>query len=760
MKLGFDTGGTFTDFALLDDVGRVHVHKVLSTPADPALAVLKGVDELLTRMGDVRRDAIRPFGGTTVVTNAVLERKGARVAFVVTRGFRDLLRIRTEARYDLYDLGIRYPEPLVPRDLCFEVAERVTVDGRVITPLDEDEVRALARRLVAARVDAVAVCFLHAPSFPAHERRVGEILATEAPGLAVSLSSTIAPEVREYPRASTTVVNAYTAPMMRRHMAYLGDELRARGLDHRVYLMTSSGGLVPGESAATAPVRIIESGPAAGVIAAAEYGRMAGVSDVLSFDMGGTTAKLTLVPGGTPMLASELEVARLERFKRGSGFPLKVHSIQTFEIGAGGGSIAARDQLGLLRVGPRSAGADPGPVCYGIGGAEPTVTDADLLLGYLDADRFLGGDFRLHRDTAAAAVARLASELGVSAERCAWGIHDLVNENMAKAASAHAAESGADLRRFTLVAFGGAGPVHAYGLARKLGIRRVICPVGAGVMSAFGLLERCAWGIHDLVNENMAKAASAHAAESGADLRRFTLVVFGGAGPVHAYGLARKLGIRRVICPVGAGVMSAFGLLLAPLAVDLAASRPMRLSAWNVGVVREVLGQLGDEGRATVRAAGVAEPALTYTADMRHVGQGHEIPVTLADVTLPDAELRDRLRAAFAASYETLYGRGLLAGADVEVITWRVRCAGPREPFSPTFAAEPSGLPTARGARRAWFDEAAGFVDAPVLSHYALAPGTELRGPAIVEQRESTVVVGPSAVARIDDQRNLVMTLA
>jgi len=687
MKLGFDTGGTFTDFALLDDVGRVHVHKVLSTPADPALAVLKGVDELLTRMGDVRRDAIRPFGGTTVVTNAVLERKGARVAFVVTRGFRDLLRIRTEARYDLYDLGIRYPEPLVPRDLCFEVAERVTVDGRVITPLDEDEVRALARRLVAARVDAVAVCFLHAPSFPAHERRVGEILATEAPGLAVSLSSTIAPEVREYPRASTTVVNAYTAPMMRRHMAYLGDELRARGLDHRVYLMTSSGGLVPGESAATAPVRIIESGPAAGVIAAAEYGRMAGVSDVLSFDMGGTTAKLTLVPGGTPMLASELEVARLERFKRGSGFPLKVHSIQTFEIGAGGGSIAARDQLGLLRVGPRSAGADPGPVCYGIGGAEPTVTDADLLLGYLDADRFLGGDFRLHRDTAAAAVARLASELGVSAERCAWGIHDLVNENMAKAASAHAAESGADLRRFTLVAFGG-------------------------------------------------------------------------AGPVHAYGLARKLGIRRVICPVGAGVMSAFGLLLAPLAVDLAASRPMRLSAWNVGVVREVLGQLGDEGRATVRAAGVAEPALTYTADMRHVGQGHEIPVTLADVTLPDAELRDRLRAAFAASYETLYGRGLLAGADVEVITWRVRCAGPREPFSPTFAAEPSGLPTARGARRAWFDEAAGFVDAPVLSHYALAPGTELRGPAIVEQRESTVVVGPSAVARIDDQRNLVMTLA
>ena len=686
MKLGFDTGGTFTDFALLDDAGRVHVHKVLSTPADPALAVLKGVDEVLARAGSVRREALRVFGATTVVTNAVLERKGARVAFLVTHGFRDLLRIRTEARYDLYDLGIRYPEPLVARDLCFDVTERVTVDGRVVTPLDEAEVRAIARRLVDEGVEAVAVCFLHAPSFPAHEARVGEILRETAPGLPVSLSSAIAPEVREYPRASTTVVNAYTVPMMRRHLDYLGDELRGRGLDGGVYLMTSSGGLVPAEAAAAMPVRIIESGPAAGVLAAAEYGRMAGVPDVLSFDMGGTTAKLTLVPNGAPMLASELEVAHLERFKRGSGLPLKIHSIQTFEIGAGGGSVAARDRLGLLRVGPQSAGADPGPVCYGIGGVEPTVTDADLLLGYLDAERFLGGDFRLHREPAAVAVERLADDLGVS-------------------------------------------------------------------------VERCAWGIHDLVNENMAKAGSAHAAESGADLRRFTLVAFGGAGPVHAYGLARKLGIERVICPVGAGVMSAFGLLLAPVAVDLAASRPLRLGAWDATVMRSVLARLTDEARALVRAAGVAEPALTCAVDMRHVGQGHEIQVALPDPALPDDAFREQLRAAFAAGYEALYGRGLLAGTDVEVITWRVRAAGPRAPFEPTFAAEPSASPSAPLSRRAWFDEAGGFVDTPVLSHYALAPGTEVRGPAIVEQRESTIVVGPSATASIDAHRNLVMRL-
>jgi N-methylhydantoinase A len=688
MKLGFDTGGTFTDFALLDETGRLHVHKVLSTPGDPALAVLKGVDELLARASHVRRDTIRLFGATTVVTNAVLERKGARVAFLVTRGFRDLLRIRTEARYDLYDLGIRYPEPLVPRDLCFDVTERVAVDGRVVTPLDEAEVRAIGRRLREARVEAVAVCFLHAPSFPAHEQRAGALLAEEAPGLPVSLSSAIAPEIREYPRASTTVVNAYAAPMMRRHMAHLADELRGRGLAGSVYLMTSSGGLVPGDTAAEMPVKIIESGPAAGVIAAAEYGRRAGAPDVLSFDMGGTTAKLTLVPDGRPMVAAELEVAHLERFKRGSGFPLKIHSIQTFEIGAGGGSIAVRDQLGLLRVGPRSAGADPGPVCYGIGGTEPTVTDADLLLGYLDADAFLGGDFRLHRDAAAAAVARLAGALGVGAERCAWGIHDLVNENMAKAASAHAAESGADLRRFTLVAFGG-------------------------------------------------------------------------AGPVHAWGLARKLGIRTVICPIGAGVMSAFGVLLAPVAVDLAVSRPMRLGAWNGAAAREILERLAAEGRARVAAAGVpaGDVTLTFAVDMRHVGQGHEIQVALPEPAAPGA-FAERLRSAFGAAYEALYGRGLLAGADVEAITWRARASGPRQPFSAALAADVAAPAAGRAARRAWFDDAGGFVDTPVLSHYALAPGAEIRGPAIVEQRESTVIVGPAATATIDAHRNLVMRLA
>jgi N-methylhydantoinase A len=690
MKLGFDTGGTFTDFALLDDGGRVHVHKVLSTPAEPARAVLKGVDELLARVGVADRSSVRLFGATTMVTNTLLERKGARVAFLATRGFRDLLRIRTEARYDLYDLGIRYPEPLASRDLCFDVTERVAVDGRVMVPLDEAEVRAIVRELITAGVEAVAVCLLHAPSFPAHEQRIGAILAEEAPRLAVSLSSSVAPEVREYLRASTTVVNAYTEPVMRRHMAELGDELRDRGLDGGVYLMTSSGGLLPGDTAAAMPVRIIESGPAAGVLAAAEYGRIAGEPHVLSFDMGGTTAKLTLAPDGQPMLGSQLEVAHLERFKRGSGFPLKIHSIQTFEIGAGGGSIAVRDQLGLLRVGPRSAGAEPGPACYGIGGTEPTVTDADLLLGYLDPDSFLGGDFRLHRDAAARAIGALAGAIGVDADRCAWGIHDLVNENMAKAAGAHAAELGADLRRFTLVAFGG-------------------------------------------------------------------------AGPVHAYGLARKLGIGKVICPVGAGVMSAIGLLLAPVAVDLSVSRPMSMSAWDHAAVRALLGRVGDEAREIVRAAGVPDDAVTlaHSVDMRHVGQGHEVQVALPDTGREPIEFQSRLRDAFATAYETLYGRGLLAGTDLEAITWRVRASGPREPFTASVATEGKGAERSRrGSRRVYFDELGGFVDTAVHDHYALGPGTAIDGPAIVEQRESTVVVGPQARGVVDAKGNVVMEIS
>ncbi|MBI3966494.1 MAG: hydantoinase/oxoprolinase family protein, partial [Chloroflexi bacterium] len=338
MKLAFDTGGTFTDFALLDAAGRIHVHKVLSTQGDPARAVLQGIDELLRRLGDqVPRSAVNVFGATTVVTNAVLERKGARTAFLTTEGFRDLLRIRTEGRYELYDLRLRYPDPLVPRELCFGVPERLLVDGTVETPLDEDAVRAIAARLRTAGVESVAVCLLHSYAFPAHESRVGALLAEAAPELPVSLSSAVSPEVREFDRASTTVVNAYTQPLMSRHAADLAERLREQGLSGKLFLMTSSGGMIPGATAAQAPVRLIESGPAAGALAAAQYGTLTDEPNVLSFDMGGTTAKLCAISGGAPPKVHDCEVDRVYRFKRGSGLPIKIPVIDLMEIGAGGG---------------------------------------------------------------------------------------------------------------------------------------------------------------------------------------------------------------------------------------------------------------------------------------------------------------------------------------------------------------------------------------------------------------------------------------
>ena len=696
MKLAFDTGGTFTDFAMTQDDGTILLHKVLSTPDAPARAVLQGVDELLVKVRSrnggkaTGNGQLQILGATTVVTNAVLERRGVHTAFITTDGFQDMLRIRTEGRYDLYDLRIQYPEPLVSRELCFGVEERIAADGTVIKALDEDGVRTIARVLLDKKVESVAVCLLHAYKYAQHERRVAEILAEVAPGISVSLSSTVCPEVREYDRASTTVVNAYTRPMMVGHVSHLERELSQRGVEGQLLWMTSSGGVVPSSSASRTPVRLIESGPAAGAVAAADYARQAGESSVLSFDMGGTTAKLCLIPNGQPMVANDLEVARHERFRKGSGFPLKIQSIHMIEIGAGGGSIAARNKLGLLGVGPRSAAAAPGPACYGRGGTEPTVTDADLLLGYLNENSFLGGDFALDKPAAESAMARLAKELGIS-------------------------------------------------------------------------LERCAWGIHDMVNESMAEAASMQATDSGVDPRALPLIAFGGAGPVHAYGVARKLGIRKVICPLGAGVTSAIGLLGAPVAADLSASLPMRISAWNPSAVNVVKATLADQGREVVLASKVPVDHISYsyTVDMRHVGQGYEISVPLPELDPADPKFIEELLARFHANYVALYGRAV-SGTDAEVITWRVRASGPKAPVSlASLRGESSTARDARkGTRPVFFSELGKYVDTPVYDHYALVPGVPIEGPAIIEQRESTVVMGPNASASLDAQHNLIMLLS
>jgi N-methylhydantoinase A len=686
-KLAFDTGGTFTDFALLDDKGELHLHKVLSTPNNPAEAVVRGVSELLDQFGVVvDLDKLQVLGATTVVTNAVLERKGVKTGFISTAGFQDMLRIRNEGRYDLYDLNLKYPDPLVARANSFGAVERITANGDVVTALKEETVREIAGRLRDKGIKSVAVCLLHAYKYPAHEQRIAALLREENPDVFVSLSSDVCPEVREFDRASTTVVNAYTRPQMSDHVAHLEREFAARGITRQVLWMTSSGGLVPSRRAAELPVRLIESGPAAGAVAAAEFGRIAGEGSVLSFDMGGTTAKLCLIPNGEPTVGTDLEVAHYHRFRKGSGFPLKIQSIRMIEIGAGGGSIAAKNPLGLLDVGPRSAGALPGPAAYQRGGTEPTVTDADILLGYMGTESFIGGSFKVSKDAAQAAMAKLAASLDVS-------------------------------------------------------------------------VARCSWGIHDLVNESMSKAAAVHATDLGVDPRSLPMVAFGGAGPVHAYGIARKLGIKRIICPTGAGVTSAIGLLIAPVAVDLSASFPMQVENWDFDAMDRLLGDLAAQGAEVVSAAGVAPDTVTntYTVDMRHVGQGHEITVALPDRSLPPKQFHEELLANFYKLYRELFGR-TVAGSSVEVITWRLRSSGEKDQV-----ARPHGRQAAearKGTRSVYFNELGGYTETPVYDHYKLPVAQEIKGPAIVEQRESTAVVGPKGQAHVDANGNLVIDIA
>ena len=706
LRIGVDIGGTFTDVILVDDRGDVfEIGKVLTTPADPADAVIDGVRVLLETAGAAARDVAQVVHGTTLLTNALIERKGARTALITTRGFRDALEIAREHRYDMYDLFIERPAPLVPRRLRYEVRERVLEDGTVAEPLDLEEAGRLIEALRRDDIEAVAVCFLHSYRAPAHERAVGDLIRRTAPRLACALSHEVVPEIREYERTSTTVANVYIQGLAARYLARLEERLHAIEVRGPLFVMQSTGGICSVETASRFPIRVVESGPAAGALGAAYHGALAGRPDLLSFDMGGTTAKACLVEGGEPLNAPEFEVARVYRFKRGSGFPIKVPAIEMIEIGAGGGSLARVDRLGLLTVGPDSAGADPGPACYGRGGTEPTVTDADLVLGYLDPEFFLGGQLRLDREAARRAIEeRVARPLGLDAVEAAWGIHQVVNENMASAVRVHAVERGKDIRRFPLFAFGGAGPVHAHRVARIL---------------------RCA----------------------------------------------------TVVCPLGAGVASAMGFLVAPLVFDFVRTVRSGLEAMDWPAARAAVGEMEADGRRLLSTT-VREDRIGFRrwADMRYRGQGHEIRVPLPDAPLePGSE--SALRAAFERAYAAIYGH-TAPGVPVDVVSWRVAAYGPRPDLRLPGAADgggrsagvddivagESGVSRSTGAesalkarRSVYLVEERGFAEVPVYDRYRLSPGDRFAGPAIVEERESTVVVGPAAWAQVDAWLNLVI---
>jgi N-methylhydantoinase A len=489
ISVGVDIGGTFTDIVLVDGQGTRFFGKSLTTPQDPSHAVLSGLINVLESAGLHPGSLKSVIHGTTLVTNALIERKGVPTGLLTTAGFRDCIEIGTESRYDIFDLQLTKPEPLVERRLRFGIKERVLVDGSVLEPLDESQARGVIEELVALGVESIGVCLLHSYANPTHEIRLRELLTEIAPHIRVSISSEVSPEIREYPRSCTTIANVYIQPLVEKYLGVLNDGLRGLKFEGELLIMLSSGGTGTLETAKQFPIGLLESGPVGGAVAASFYGNAHGLGDLVVFDMGGTTAKISVLEDGEPSIVHEFEVARCHRFKKGSGLPVTIPVIDMIEIGAGGGSIARVDRMGRLKIGPDSAGSEPGPVCYGHGGKEPTVTDANLVLGYLDPDFFLGGKMKIDLEAAQRAVEhRIARPLGISTMRAAWGILHIVTENMANAARIHAAERGKDLRNYSLFAFGGAGPLHASYLADALHMSRVIVPSGAGVLSAFGFL--------------------------------------------------------------------------------------------------------------------------------------------------------------------------------------------------------------------------------------------------------------------------------
>jgi N-methylhydantoinase A len=688
-RFGFDIGGTFTDFVLSDiATGHLETYKTLTTPENPAQAVIEGWQALLERV-EAPGSAIEiSIHGTTLITNALIERRGARTALLTTIGFGDTLDTQREMRYDIYDLHSPPVMPLIPRNLRYEVNERIGAIGDVVTPLDDAALAEIGEFLRRTNPQALVVCLLHAYRNPLHEQQIGAYLREHFPDLAVSLSSDVAPEIREYERMSTTSANAYVQPLAARYLRDLEQRLQNGGYQRDLYLMLSSGGITTAATAIDFPIRLVESGPAAGALAARFYGTLTGHADLVSFDMGGTTAKICVITQGKPLMTNTFEIARMHRFKRGSGLPVRIPAIELIEIGAGGGSIAHVDALGLLKVGPRSAGADPGPACYGRGGRQPTVTDADLLLGYLDPAYFLGGRMHLDRAAAEAAVQPLAEQLGMR-------------------------------------------------------------------------VTAAAYGIHRVVNESMISATRVHVAERGVDPRRLMLMAFGGAGPVHADAIARALKMPGYVIPTNAGVASALGFLTAPMAFDFARTFVAQVGEGTLVELDAVYAELAAEGRQVLERAGVpaAEMVFVPSADLRHVGQGHEITVELPVGTMQELGLAG-LRERFFAQYEVIYGYAH-RHLELEVMTCRLRATGgvPSVALERVAQDADSVARARKGERSAYVAEAGAYQDVAVYDRYALQAGASFAGPAIVEERDSTAIIGPQTTVTVDEYLNLVVTL-
>ena len=670
-RLGVDIGGTFTDLVLESSNGVQASTKVLTTYDTPEDAIITGLQTVCKQV-TIQPDKISQIiHGTTLATNALIERRGAKTALITTQGFRDVIEMRTESRFEQYDLNLTLPAPLLTREHRYVVNERMDANGKILIPLQKAEIDALAERLVQFGYDSIAVGLLHSYANDSHEKMIGRALADRLPDVMISLSSEVSPQMREYERFNTTIANAYIKPLMKSYLSRLKGRLAKEGAYCPVFLMHSGGGIISLENAAEFPVRLVESGPAGGAVFAAHIAASHGLDRALSFDMGGTTAKICLVKDHTPKTARTFEVARTYRFKKGSGMPISIPVIDMVEIGAGGGSLAHVDSLGQIRVGPESAGSQPGPACYGRGGTAPTVTDSDLILGKLDPAGFAGGSIPLYTERATQAL-----------------------------------------------------DIH---IGSKLDMEAV----------------EAAWGVAEMVDENMANAARVHAVENGEDLSQYTMIAFGGAAPLHAARLCEKLGIRRCLIPQGAGVGSAIGFLRAPFSFEANNSVFMQLSSFDPVRVKQLFADMEKEASAFVRSCDQdANIKTEYKVYMRYAGQGWEIPVplTVQHITKPDTA---DYKACFEREYEQLFAR-TVAGMEIEITVWSVNAyTEPPEVRPVQQQGHQRTLETTN--TRPLFDPALStFVNATVAQRDAVKDTTQIIGPAMLTEDETTIIVPSS----------------
>ncbi|MGB0907802.1 MAG: hydantoinase/oxoprolinase family protein [Maricaulaceae bacterium] len=674
IRMGVDIGGTFTDVVLETPAGHVST-KVLTTYDAPENAIVTGMHHVCEKAGISPSSITQIIHGTTLATNALIERRGAKTALITTEGFRDVIEMRTESRFEQYDLNLTLPEPLLARQQRYTLRERVDAHGNVLRPLDEAEITALAERLKYAQYESIAIGFLHSYVNDSHEKKVRDVLSKHLPDVMISLSSEVSPQMREYERFNTVVANAYIKPLMKSYLGRLRERLKSEGAACPVFLMHSGGGIMSIESAAEFPVRLVESGPAGGAVFAAHIASRYDLDKVLSFDMGGTTAKICLIKDKTPKTSRVFEVARSYRFKKGSGMPISIPVIDMVEIGAGGGSLAHIDSMQQIRVGPESAGSEPGPACYNRGGERPAVTDADVLLGKIDPDNFAGGSMQLSKDKSASAMENIIGKaLGMDAQDAAFGVAEVVDENMANAARMHAVENGEDLAAYTMIAFGGAAPLHAARLCEKLGI------------------ERC-------------------------------------------------------LIPPGAGVGSAIGFLCAPFSFEASRSLYMRLSKFEPEVITNLFSELEEEASEFVRSCGeAADISASFKVYMRYSGQGWEIPITLARGQVLNAT-DDNFKTLFETQYENLFGRAV-EGMDIEITVWSVTASTPPQVAEPTKAINTEEDISSSNVRPL-FDQALGHMsEAAVFNRSDFSVGRKAVGPAIITEDETTLIVPTSRDVR------------